>query len=142
MSGLEGPNACPRIQGLWSLRGNLFALAGRSHGLIAGVSNNYQVLASNGDWFQLGVDYNNCSGSPGVDFQGNVFALTGVTPSPGEEFLVFDGGYCVGEQYAITTAGNIFGWLGCSGWFQAGALPLGPTKTVRKSWGELKLIYR
>jgi hypothetical protein len=118
------------------------SIAGRGTGTVAGVSNNYQVLAGNGDWFQLAVDYNYCNGTPTADYLGNVFAATGESAGPGEEFVTFEGGSCTGHQYAATTRGNVFRWAACSGWVFAGALPIGPTPAPRASWGELKVRYR
>jgi hypothetical protein len=141
MAGFEGPPTCPWPQKPWTLRGNLFSIAGRAPGSLAGMTLNAQVLAANGDWFQLAADYNYCSGTPTVDFQGNVFAITGVAAEPGEEFAVF-GGEGPGLEYAVTTLGNVFRWAPCSGWVYVGALPIGPTVSRAGSWGQLKIRHR
>jgi hypothetical protein len=106
------------------------------------MSNNYRVMAANGDWFQLAVDYNYCEGVPTVDYQGNVFADSGVPAAPAEEVAVFGaGGPCIGHEYAVTTLGKVFRWAGCSGWVYAGALPIGPTSLRGESWGKLKIQH-
>lgn len=142
MAGFDGPSSCTLETSTWTLRGNLFSIAGRGAGVIVGVSNNYQVLAANGDWFQLAVDYNYCNGTPDVTYQGNVFELVGEAIAPGEVFAIFAGGGNIGHQYAVTTAGNVFRLAACSGWVFAGALPIGPTALPGESWGQLKARYR
>jgi hypothetical protein len=142
MAGFDGPSTCTLATSTWTLRGNMFSIAGRGAGVIVGVSNNYQVLAANGDWFQLAVDYNYCNGTPDVTYQGNVFGLLGEAIAPGETFAIFAGGGNIGYQYAVTTVGRVFRWAACSGWVYAGALPIGPTPLAGESWGQLKIRYR
>jgi hypothetical protein len=136
------PFGCTAPQGSWVLSGNVFALGGRAAGHIAGITTYAQVLAANGDWFQLETG---CPGAPLVSFQGNAFEMAGRSASPGEEFTTFGGGACVGVEYGVTTVGNVFRWMGgggCSVWMYAGALPIGPTPVQSASWGRLKLRYR
>ena len=131
--------ACMGPQGPWTLSGNVFSLSGQTPGRIVGISSNYQILAANGDWFQLNTG---CPGTPLVDFLGNVFEITGASPSAGEEFTNFNGYQAV--EYGLTTLGNVYRWQGTGscGWMYVGALPIGPTAPQGESWGQLKSRYR
>jgi hypothetical protein len=141
VAGLQGPIACPRTQGPWTALSNVFVSAGQSVGRVVGMNQNGQVLAANGDWFQIGIDYNNCN-AISATFQGNVFGITGAG-EPGETFVIFgSGGPGGGYEYAVTNSGSMFRWSGCGGWERVGSLNSGPTSSIRRSWGELKVRYR
>lgn len=136
---IEGGRACDFPPHPWVLQGNVFSSAGRgAPGPVVGVNQNYQVLAANGDWFQL-------SGSWGsATFLGNVFDQTGVRV-PGEEFVMFGAGANGSNEYAATKYGNVYRWDGCAAttnWSYIGTLPGSPTAAVQPSWGTLKMIYR
>ena len=143
---VEGARTCDFPPHPWLLRGNVFASAGRgATSPLVGMNQNWQMLAANGDWFQLGVDYNYCNGA-GADFLGNVFEQTGVRV-PDEEFVTFGGGGpSGGNEYAATNRGNVYRWDSCtpgSAWSYIGALPgYSPVSTNRASWGKLKVVYR
>jgi hypothetical protein len=138
LSGFIGPSACPWPQVPWVMSGNLFALAGRGPGKVIGMSTYSNFLAANGDGFSLSIS---CPGTPSVGYGGNIFELTGMTPSPGEEFSTFgEGG---GWVYAVTSRGRVFKISpGCQTWDYSGTLPIGPTEADGKSWGSLKVRYR
>ena len=133
---------CPSSQRDWVLLANVFQSAGRGVPPVVGMNQHGHVLAGNGDWFQLSVDYNYCS-SVSASFRSNVFDVTGVR-APGEEFMTFGGSSPGGGYaYAVTTYGNVFRWSGCVGWEYLGPLVTGgPTNSSRTSWGKLKTIYR
>ena len=141
---IEGfPNdLCSHPPHPWVLAGNIFSSAGTAAlGPIVGMNELLEVLAANGDWFQLiAAPCNTGSAS----YLGNVFELTGVRV-PGEEFMTFGGrSPSGGNEYAATNLGNVYRRDTCSGssWSYIGALPIGPTGTSRQSWGGLKQIYR
>ena len=132
-----GPT-CGAEQGPWTSVGNVFALAGRVPSQVAGASMHGQLVAANGDWFQLGP----CGG--GAPFQGNVFELAGVSPKAGEKFVAFGAGQDYIE-YAITNFGAVYRWQGggcTAGWMQIQSLPIAPTVVRQESWGILKAKYR
>ena len=137
----SGPTECLGPQGAWVLSGNVFALSGQPHGRVAGITTNAQVLTVDGGWFQL---ITGCPGTPVVTLQGNVFEITGVGPSAGEEFATFGGGMGVGVEYAVTNYGSVYRWQGggCPNWTYLGALPIGPTAVEGRTWGRLKTRYR
>lgn len=134
---------CIVEQGPWSLSGNVFSISGRAPNRIAGMTVNAQILAANGDWFQLYLDCSGGLGTPMVTFLGNAFEMAGVGPSAGEEFTDF-GGSGPAIEYALTTLGNVYRWRGsnCYHWTYVGALPIGPTLVRGESWGRLKIRYR
>lgn len=141
VAGFEGPQACPRPQRPWVLLANLFTSSGSAMGSVVGLNQHGQVLASNGDWFQLTIDYNGCNAISAA-FQGNVFQITGV-PAAAEQFVTFGGGSPVGGyEYAATNYGNIFRWAGCSGWELVGTLSGAPTGSPRVTWSRVKATYR
>jgi hypothetical protein len=132
-------NICPWSLGPWQLVGNVFVNGGGGTGPVVGMDENGQVMCASGDWFQLGISVNACSGFSAT-FLGNVFAITGAR-APGETVAAFGGNG--GAQYAVTNLGSVFRWLGCNGtWERHGSLNTGPTATSRRSWGELKVLYR
>jgi hypothetical protein len=144
---VEGATTCSFPPHTWVLAGNVFSSAGRgAPGPLVGICQSYQALSANGDWFQLsGPDGNDGCHSATASFLGNVFELTGMGV-PGEKFATF-GGRSSGEaEYAATTYGNVYRWDGCPGsvsnWSYIGAIAGGPTNATRRSWGELKQIYR
>lgn len=130
------PSRC--VQGPWIRLANVFESSGRGSGRVIGITNaNQHVLAANGDWFQLTIDYNSC-GALSSSFVNNVFGLTGVQ-APGEEFVTFGGSG--GGEYAATNYGNMFAWNVC-GWAYVGALGGAPVKATQSSWGQVKTHYR
>ena len=134
----EGPGGfCPQPYGTWHQLDNLFASAGRGPSSIVGMASTGQLLAANGDWFQLGAP---SSVSYSVGFLDNVFDLLGHAP-PGERFTAFGGGL---TALAATSSGRIFRWDACNGagWSVVGSTAGGPIATSRASWGGLKAIYR
>jgi len=133
----EQPVGCIAPMMQWNPVGNIFSASGRAPSTVIGYTTNSQIVTSNGDWLVL-----QSAGPLVVWFYGNLFALTGTTPAPGEEFTTAGGG--LGDQFAVTNLGSVFRWLPCNGghWTFVGALPIGPTGATRETWGKLKIRYR
>ena len=107
--------------------------------MVIGMTTFSQILAANGDWFQLNTG---CPGTPQISFQGNVFELTGVPAIAGEAFVTFGGGASLNHEYAVTDIGRVFRWRADCGWVYAGSLPIGAIQVNGESWGTLKARYR
>ena len=126
----------------WLLVGNVFSSAGRgAPGPIVGMNELLEVLAANGDWFQLTTGSCNAGSA---SYEGNVFELTGVHV-PGEEFVTFGGrSPSGGNEYAATNLGNVYRRDTCSGssWSYIGNLVGAPTPAHQTTWGSLKVLYR
>ena len=126
----------------WVLAGNVFSSAGRgASGPIVGMNELLEVLAANGDWFQLTAAPCN---AVSASYEGNVFELTGVH-LPGEEFVTFGGrSPSGGNEYAATNLGNVYRRDTCSGssWSYIGNVVGAPTPVHQTTWGSLKVLYR
>jgi hypothetical protein len=133
-------------QSSWSPLGSVFASAGHGFGSeIVGLNSRGQVLASNGDEYQLHLSQYCPPGGVTASFVVNVFSFTEVEPIPGETFCGF-GDSNGSHTYAVTSHGRVFRRLvtGCDPliWEFAGDLPIGPVEATRSSWGTLKVRYR
>ena len=123
MTWVEGfPNdLCSHPLHPWVLVGNVFSSAGTgAPGPVVGMNEMLEVLAANGDWFQLIAG--SCDAS--ATYEGNVFDLAGVRV-PGEEFVTFGGrSPSGGREYAATNLGNVYRRDTCSGssWSYVGNL--------------------
>jgi len=132
-----GGGTCDVDQAGWSFIGSVIPAGG-----VVGVNSKGEVLTSSGDEYQLSTGAG-CT-QIGAAFVVNVFVATGL-PVGGDAFVAFgdsDGGYV----YATTSLGRVFrrNVKGCSvtPWEYVGSLPVGPTSSVRTSWGAVKTHYR
>ena len=132
VAGSDFPGQCPPPLRPWMVVDNVFASAGRMPSSIIGMAYTLQILASNGDWFQI-TGYS-------AAYLSNVFETTG-TGTPGERFVFFGGS---GATYAVTTLGNVYRHSGCHWeWDPVGSVAIsGPTFVRRSSWGTVKTMYR
>jgi hypothetical protein len=129
------PGSCPSTA-TWRVEHNIYALAGRPQGHIAGA-----VMTGLGPGFWA-VDLNGdiYDDTTYPNFHGNAFAMAG---RPASQIVLFSG---VGSGYMnlVSTDGALFQFSGnpCAEVRWVGSVPLKPTPAFRPSWGQLKVRYR
>jgi hypothetical protein len=120
-------------QGPWVMVCNIFS-AGGPPGPVVGVGGEV-ILTAGGGVYRIGT----AAGIPGYAILDEV-----IDHPSGESFVAFGTRLCtiLCYVYAVTNTGAVYRGCGGGGWEYAGAVPSGPTPSVRSTWGSLKTVYR